>query len=67
MPDKGPSPIPTMPDINVCCNGVIKLLKNINPHKATGPDNIPPHFLNKFLEKLSTFMTFFFQMSLRYR
>jgi hypothetical protein len=39
-------------------NGEIKLLKSIDPHKATGPDNIPAHFLNNSSEELSPFQSF---------
>ena len=42
VPDLGPSPYPSMDRIAVSANGVIKLLKKLNPHKATGPDSIPP-------------------------
>ena len=38
--DKGPSPHSQMEDINVQVSGVEKLLGNINPHKAKGPDEI---------------------------
>jgi hypothetical protein len=64
MPSKGQSPHPTMPEIKVNTNGVIKLLKCINLHKATGPDNIPAHFLNNLSEELSPFLSFFFQLSI---
>ena len=30
-----------MEDITVSCKGVVKLLKNLKPHKAAGPDDIP--------------------------
>ena len=30
IPDKGPSPHTTMPDINICNRGVEKLLKDLN-------------------------------------
>jgi hypothetical protein len=43
MPNKGQSSHPTMPEIKINTNGVIQLLKSINPHQATGPDNIPAH------------------------
>ena len=33
-----PSPHPKMPDIQVSTQGIEKLLKGLNPHKATGPD-----------------------------
>ena len=39
-PDLPPSHHPLMPDINVCERGIDKLLKNLNPFKACGPDSI---------------------------
>ena len=47
MTDFGPSPFPSMERIQVSTNGVTKLLKKINPHKATGPDNIPACLLKE--------------------
>ena len=47
MPDKGQSKYPSMKDIVINTKGVFKLLKDLNPHKATGPDciNIPSFIL----------------------
>ena len=45
IPDKGPSPYLAMPDILNSQKGVQKLLKDLNPNKATGPDQIPTRFL----------------------
>ena len=52
-----------MPEIKINTNGVIQLLKSINPHKATGLDNIPAYFLDNLSEELSPFIWFFFQLS----
>ena len=41
-PDIGPCPYPDMPDITVNNPGIAKLLSGLNPHKACGPDQIPP-------------------------
>ena len=41
MPDKGQSKYPSMKDIVINTKDVFKLLKDLNPHKATGPDCIP--------------------------
>jgi hypothetical protein len=38
--DKGPSTHPTMEPIKISRDGVYKLIININPSKATGPDTI---------------------------
>jgi hypothetical protein len=32
----------TMHDIHITEEGITKLLKKLNPHKAPGPDNITP-------------------------
>ena len=42
FPDLGTRDYPDAPEIRVHPNGVRKLLKNLKPHKATGPDNISP-------------------------
>ena len=44
LPDKWPSPHPSMPDITISTPGIQKLLANLKPHKATGPDLIPQQF-----------------------
>jgi hypothetical protein len=41
MPDKGPSPYPSMMKIKVNNQGVVTLLRGLRPFKATGPDEIP--------------------------
>ena len=40
LPDLGPSQYPSMEDITVSCDGVVKPLKNRKPRKAAGPDDI---------------------------
>jgi hypothetical protein len=42
----------TMHDIQITEEGATKLLKNLNPHKAPGPDNIAP----RVLKELATIM-----------
>ena len=39
------SDAPFMNDIAVCKDGVIKLLKGLNPSKALGPDELHPRVL----------------------
>ena len=39
-PDLGPSPHPTMEEIEVTENGVLKMRSHLKDHKAAGPDNI---------------------------
>jgi hypothetical protein len=53
VPTKGVSPHSAVPDINITASGVLKLLRNINPNKATGPDTIP----GRLLKELATEIT----------
>jgi hypothetical protein len=42
MPD---ADYPIMPDFKFTSNGIEKLLKGLNAHKAPGPDNLSPRLL----------------------
>jgi len=64
LPDKGPSPHPTMPDINVSPEGVYNLLFNINTHKACGSDQIHRRILKETANIISHFLRTLFQSSL---
>jgi len=46
---------PNMTHINIKTEGVEKLLKNLDPSKATGPDEIPARILNEFAPHLASF------------
>ena len=58
------SNIPAMDYINVTCEGVKKLLKNLNPHRAGGPDGLSPRVLRELAEELAPALTTIFQSSL---
>ena len=64
IPDKGPSPYPTMSPIVVKERGVKKLLNNLKPHKASGPDQIPTMLLKLLADEMSPILTEFFQVSI---
>ena len=53
-----------MPDITISPEGVKKLLKNLDPNKATGPDNIGPRILQIAAEELAPALSLIFQRSL---
>ena len=53
-----------MEDITVFCKGVVKLLKNLKPHKAAGPDDIPLMLLKEAADELAPAITQLFQASL---
>jgi hypothetical protein len=54
---------PAMPDIQITENGVAKLLHNLNPHKAAGPDNITPRVLKELSSEVSSILTLIFRKS----
>ncbi len=64
LPDKGPSPHPTMPEIQKPQHGIEKLLKDLNVHKAMGPDEISSHFLKETRSVTSFLLKIIFQCSL---
>ena len=53
-----------MEDITVSCKGVVKPLKNIKPHKAAGPDDIPLTLLREAADEIAPAITLLFQASL---
>ena len=60
IPDMGPSPHPTVDNITVTENGVHKLLAGLEPHKASGPDQLPA----RLASELAPIYTLLFQASL---
>ena len=64
LPDLGPSPYPTMPDISISQAGVEKLMKRLKPHKATGPDGISAQLLKETSHQISPVITLLFRASL---
>ena len=57
------SPFPRMLDINVSIEGIEKLLKNLNPHKASGPDQLKPIVLQTLHKELAPTLQLIFQRS----
>ena len=45
LPDLGPSPPLSMDNIHIHVPGITKLLKNLKPHKASGPNGVPVRLL----------------------
>ena len=56
--------VPIMPDIVITERGVEKLLSELNPQKAAGPDRIPTRLLKMMSLEISPALTKLFQMSL---
>ena len=55
---------PHMESITVSTNGIAKLLKDLNPHKAAGPDQIKPLVLQKLRDVIAPILQVIFQRSL---
>ena len=55
---------PAMPDFNITENGVLKLLHDLNPKKAPGPDNLAPRLLRELRNTLAPILTELYNRSL---
>ena len=64
LPNLGESHCEHAPDIVVTENGVLKLLKNLNPNKASGPDQISSRFLKAMSSPIAPVLTILFQASI---
>ena len=53
-----------MPDIHITQKGVEKLITNINPNKATGPDGLSPRILKVLSSQIAPILTKSFEMSM---
>ena len=53
-----------MPDITVSLNGVLKLLKDLNPHRAAGPDQLKPIVLQRLWDVIAPVLQVIYQKSL---
>ena len=65
IPNKGVSPHPVIPSLTMTSPGIQKLLNNINPHKASGPDNISGRILKDLQNLTAPILTIIFQKSLQ--
>ena len=64
LPQEPNTNIPAMPDIIITTEGVAKLLHDLNPKKATGPDEVPAKILQLAANKLAPALSLIFQKSL---
>jgi hypothetical protein len=53
------------PSLTITTPGIQKLLNNINPHKASGPDNISGRILKEPQHFTASILTIIFQTSLQ--
>ena len=59
-----PSPYPDVPPTVFTISGILKLLNNVNPKKANGPDLIPCRILKEAATEIAPFLHFLFAQSL---
>jgi hypothetical protein len=64
MPDSHDD-YPAMADITISVRGVQKMLANLNPTKAAGPDGISPRVLKELAEVIAPILTSIFSSSLQ--
>ena len=64
IPTPSGTPYLDMDNIEIQEQGVEKLLKNLNPKKATGPDNIPARILKDFAAPRAQILSIIFNRSL---
>ena len=55
----------TLPEISISQNGLLKLLKNLKPSKAAGPDRLKPLLLRELWEAITPFIKIIFDTSLQ--
>jgi len=63
-PDLGSGSYPSAPDIVVSVPGVAKLLQNLNPNKASGPDGISCRLLKMVANEVAPALTVLYNKSL---
>ena len=56
----------SMQEIDITEEGVHKLLRNLNPRKASGPDQVPARLLKELADELAPLLTIVFKKCLKY-
>lgn len=56
---------PIIPDIEISSNGLLNLLKGLNPGKAAGPDKITPLVLRELREQIVPVINIIFSLSIQ--
>ena len=61
IPEDMKNPTLVMPDFIISEAGISKLLKNLNPRKAAGPDKFKPVVLQELREELAPILKILFE------
>ena len=59
----GVSPFESIPSLSIDACGVLSQLRQLNPNKAQGPDELSPQLLKLVAEELDPALTIIFQQS----
>ena len=65
VPDRILNTNPKMEEFSISCNGILKLLQNLKPFKAAGPDKLKPLLLKELREEIAPIIQIIFERSLR--
>jgi len=61
----GPSLYPEIPNTEICCEGITRLLNDLDPTKSQGPDKVPARLLKLMAAEISPSLRLLFSTSLR--
>ena len=64
IPEPVGEPFPPMKELQISDEGVTKLLREVNPNKASGPDSIPARILKELADEIAPLLTKIFNKSL---
>ena len=59
------TPFPPISKLIIKTEGIQKLLHNLNPNKAAGPDEIKPRFLKELSHEIAPILTIIFEKSIK--
>ena len=59
------SSVPPMEDFRISVEGILKLLKNLKPGKAAGPDKLKPLLLQELRNEIAPILQIIFEQSLQ--
>ena len=60
IPTPEGEPSPPMPDIDITTEGILTLLRKLNPKKATGPDMMPARVLKEMADQCAPYLRVIF-------
>ena len=59
------SSVPPIEDFRISVEGILKLLKNLKPGKAAGPDKLKPRLLQELCNEIAPILQIIFERSLQ--